>query len=389
MVFNKKHTIKNFVSHKPIVVLSGVNLTEGGPLSILQDSANAFVLHFLSHYRLILLVNNKNLLGENIKDYEVEILEYAYPKKSWFLRIWFEYVHSYFISKKIRPYLWFSLNDVTPNVHCANKIVYCQNPAPFYKLSFREAMIEKSLIFFNLFYGLFYRINIHSNKFVVVQQQWLKKEFEHRYKAKNIIVSYPDAEAHLSAIKEETLLKKFSFFYPSLPRVFKNFEILLAASEILERKHYDFEVILTFDGSENKYASQIIKKYGHLSSVKFIGIQKREELLKLYNDVSCLVFASKMETWGLPITEMKLFNKPMLLANCKYAHETAGNYEKVCFFDVDDEIYLSQLMKSLMEGTVVYENPQVPSSDRPFTTSWKALFSLLLEKEYNFELSKV
>jgi glycosyltransferase involved in cell wall biosynthesis len=365
---------------KPVVVISGVNLNEGGPLSIMKDAVRAFANHFASEYQLVLLVHNKHLLYDvDIRDAEVK--EIAYPKKNWLLRVWFEYVHCYFISKKIKPYLWFALHDMTPNVRCENRIVYCHNPAPFYKLSLREAWIEKSLIFFNFFYGLFYRINIRKNKYVVVQQQWIQKEFEKRYKISNVIVSHPDMQMqndteYIQSDKQN----KFYFFYPSLPRVFKNFEVLLNATEILLKVRNDFEVMFTFDGTENKYASTLIRRFGNLPVVRFIGVKRREELLQLYRNASCLVFASKMETWGLPITEMKPFNKPMLLANYKYAQETAGDYDKVCFFEGDDALQLSKLMSNAIDNILAFNAQLTAQPTQPCAKNWKELYQLILHK---------
>jgi glycosyltransferase involved in cell wall biosynthesis len=364
---------------KPIVVISAVNLTEGGPLTILENAVANFVSHFVSNYKLIVLVCQKNLLNNINEIKEVEVLEYSYPKKSWLLRICFEYVHCYFISKKIKPYLWISLHDVTPNVQCANKVVYCHNPAPFYKLSFKHLRAEKSLLFFHFFYKIFYLINLRKNKYIIVQQQWMRDEFQNRYKIKNIIVSYPDVQINKNFDSYTvTRNNRYKFFYPSLPRVCKNFETLLKAAEILERNFYQFEVILTFDGSENKYASKLKKKYEHLSSVKFIGLQKREELVKLYCESSCLLFASIMETWGLPITEMKLFNKPIIISNCKYAYETVGNYNKACFFNPWDAVQLSELMKNALSGTLKFNSTGFSRPQPPFANSWKELFSLIL-----------
>ncbi|HEY6974670.1 MAG TPA: glycosyltransferase [Chitinophagaceae bacterium] len=370
-------------SEKPLVVISAVNLTEGGPLSILQDAVTSFAANFISEYRLLLLINNKKLLRGICENDDLKIMEYSYPKRSWFLRIWFEYVHCYFISKKIKAYLWFALHDITPNVKSNNKAVYCHNPAPFYQLSLRDAWIEKSLIFFNFFYSLFYHINIRSNKYVVVQQQWIRYEFEKRYKIKNTVVSYPDVQISETIKADHVAGSKFVFFYPALPRVFKNFETVLDACKILEKLDNDFEMILTFDGSENKYAAKLVKKYKHLASVKFIGAKKREDIIHLYQKSSCLVFASKLETWGLPITEMKLLNKPIIVAKCKYAYETAGDYEKACFFEPMNALQLSELMKKALTGDLEFNSSHFFPPSQPFTKTWKDLFSLILSDTKN------
>jgi glycosyltransferase involved in cell wall biosynthesis len=370
------------ISIKPIVVISAVNLTEGGPLSILIDAVAAFNANYITQYNLVLLIQNKDLLNNLKLHPDILIYEYTYPKRSWLLRLWFEYIHSWFISKKISPHIWLSLHDITSNVDCKKRIVYCHNPAPFYRLSLRDVLIEKSLLFFNLFYSLFYRVNIRKNKFVIVQQQWMREEFERRYRAKNIIVSYPDVQTQSSnTTSGKGINTKFCFFYPSLPRVFKNFEVLLNAAEVLEKLNYHFEVLLTFDGFENRYASLLKKKYAHLSCIKFSGLQKRDEMANLYNTAACVVFASKMETWGLPITEAKCYNKPVLVANCRYAHETIGNYDKACFFEADDHIALAALMEQAITGTLKYNVPDYKEPPQPFVQSWKELFELILADE--------
>jgi glycosyltransferase involved in cell wall biosynthesis len=363
---------------KKKVVFSAVNLVEVGPLSILKDAVNAFCADHISEYRLILLINNKNLFPQFEHSAAVELQQYSYPKKLWLLRVWFEYVHCYFISKRIKPDLWFSMHDMTPNIITKNKVVYCHNPAPFYKLSLREAKIEKTLIFFNLFYSVFYRFNIRKNKFVIVQQQWMREEFVKKYKVKNVIVAHPDIQ--IPAIKNlpEQKNETFKFFYPAFPRVFKNFEVLLDAASLLENVHKNFEIILTIDGNENKYASDLIKKYGHLSNVKFIGLQQREQMWQLYSETNCLVFPSKLETWGLPLTEMQSYRKPILVADCRYAAETIGDYKKVCFFDPSSASKLAELMKQAIDDSLIFSTRNFILPQPPFTKNWKELFSLLL-----------
>lgn len=365
-------------SLKPIVLISGVNLTEGGPLSIFKDAVKVFVAMYLRDYKLVLLVNNKDLFPELHNNAGVEIVEYAYPKRSWILKLWFEYVHCWSISKKIKPFLWFSIHDVTPTVATKNKVVYCHNPAPFYNLNIKEMWNEKSLFFFHFFYAVIYRINIKTNSAVIVQQQWLREEFVKRYKVENVIVAYPDIHIPTISNTELHTNEVFSFCYPALPRSFKNFEVILKAVALLEKRQLAFQVILTIDGTENKYAVQLVQKYKHLSAIKFIGRQSRERTLQLYNECQCLIFPSKMETWGLPITEAKAYNKPMLVADLAYAHETVGDYDKACFFNPADALELAVLMEKAIHASLEFELPAYTVPQQPFVQSWKELYDLIL-----------
>jgi glycosyltransferase involved in cell wall biosynthesis len=140
-----------------------------------------------------------------------------------------------------------------------------------------------------------------------------------------------------------------------------------------------FQVFLTINGSENKYSKYIYNRYKNVRSLKFIGQQSRESVYQYYDKVDCLIFPSKLETWGMPITEFKSFNKPILLADMKYAHETIGEYEKVTFFDPDNHNMLAELMKKLMENTATYQNTKKVTIKQPFANSWKELFDIILK----------
>jgi glycosyltransferase involved in cell wall biosynthesis len=364
---------------KPVVLISAVNINEGGPLSILQDAVNNFIAGYLQDYRLVLLIHDKALLKEITGHHSIEkIIEYKYPKKSWLLRAWFEYIHCWFISREIKPDLWISLNDITPNVATKHKIVYCQNPAPFYNLANKTYSNEKKLFFFHFFYTVFYRINIKSNKYVIVQQEWLRQEFIKRYKIKDVIVAHPDVAIPQGFAKQEKHAGKFIFFFPALPRAFKNFEVLFKAASILNGRNKNFEVVVTFDGSENSYAAKLVNQYNDNPCLKFIGIQNRDNIWGLYASCSCIVFPSLMETWGLPISEAKLFNKPILVADLAYAHETVGNYNKACFFDPSDPGALAALMEKAMHALLEYDLPAYTIPQQPFVQSWTALYNLIL-----------
>lgn len=369
---------------KPVVLISAVNINEGGPLSILQDAVNIFIARYIKDYKLVLLIHNKELFKEIAGNPSIEIYQYAYSKRSWFLRAWFEYVHCWFISKKIDPDIWISLNDITPNVTAKKRVVYCQNPAPFYKLDKKTYSKERKLFFFRFFYTVFYRINIRSNKYVIVQQQWLQKEFMKRYKIENVVVAHPDVIRPQEFNKQKIHSGNFVFFYPALPRAFKNFEVLFQAASLVYKQHKDFEVIVTFDGSENRYASKLAEQHNTNSYLRLMGIQSRDSIWQLYNACSCLVFPSLMETWGLPISEAKLFNKPMLVADLPYAHETVGNYDKACFFYPNDAVALAALMEKAINGSLNYDVSNYTKPQQPFVQSWNELFELILDERVRY-----
>ena len=89
----------------------------------------------------------------------------------------------------------------------------------------------------------------------------------------------------------------------------------------------------------------------------------------MYNESSCLIFPSKLETWGLPITEYKFFNKPIIVADEKYAIETIGNYNKAIYFESDNTRKLAGFMLDHIEGVSKYHVRTIERSAQ-MVSSW-------------------
>lgn len=367
------------------IVVSAVNLNVGGTLTILRDClACLSQLALTGEYRIVALVFDKKLaLYPNI-----EYMETQWPKKKWLNRLWYEYVSMRKISEQLSPvYLWLSLHDTTPNVIAEKRAVYCHNPFPFYKWKMREWFFTPKIVLFALFSNYIYRTNIHKNNFVIVQQQWLKAEFKQLFSLKDdqIIVS-PPARSDISREAENSnnLLNRYSFIYASSPNSHKNFECICEAVEILQTKYKmsDFDVYITVKGDENSYAKWLFRNWGEkYRALKFIGFLDRETLFRYYSTCNCLIFPSKVETWGLPISEFANFDKPMILADLPYAHETAGGSSKVAFFNSEKPDELALQMKSLIEN----DNSFLKSVNRtipvpPVANSWNELFEILLDR---------
>ena len=143
----------------------------------------------------------------------------------------------------------------------------------------------------------------------------------------------------------------------------------------------NFKVYLTIDGSENIYSKEIVDKYSQLECVKFIGLQSRVNLMEYYNKIETVIFPSKLETWGLPITEAKKFKKKLILSNLPYAHETLGNYKKVFFFNPDSAQELALKMEEIIIGkNMNYERNIFKKIEQPYCSGWKELFEIILKK---------
>lgn len=369
---------------KKIIVISAVNLVEGGTFNILLQCLN-YLESFLAsnnlYYRVIALVNKKSLFVEN--NSLIEYIEIPKAKKSWINRLKFEYFDSFKLSKELNPFLWLSLHDITPHVKSEILVTYCHNSTPFHKTSFRELQFSYKVFLFTLFYKYIYRINIKRNAFIIVQQDWLREAFSSTFNIdkKKIIVSYPSTplvEVGSNSISRDN--KDMIFFYPSLARPFKNFEIICEAVRLLNFKGVKgFKVYLTLDGSENAYAKWVVEKYNQFDNVKFLGLLTFEGVKNIYKETDCLIFPSKLETWGLPISEFSVYNRPMILSDIPYAHETAANSSLVSFFNPEDALELANRMEAVINGDFsLFAVCKAKVIEYPVFYSWESLFTKLL-----------
>ena len=365
---------------KKIIIISAINFSEGGPLTIYKECLKYLQENFLEEYRIIALVHDKSLFLEYKK--KIEFIEFNDSKKSYLKRLYYEYIFFKKLSKKLKPYWWISLHDMTPNVAADKRVVYCHNPMMFYKMTKEERKKSFKLFLFSKFYKYIYKINIKKNNYVIVQQNWIRKEFKKAFGIENIIVAHPEVNLEALKIDKNIEVEKNSFIYPSFPRVFKNFEVICKASEILENKNIkNFKVYLTIDGSENIYSKEIVEKYKKQECVKFIGLQSRKNLMNYYNKTETVIFPSKIETWGLPVTEAKAFKKKLILADLPYAHETLGNYEDVFFFNPDSAEELALKMESVInKKNISFDGNICKKIEQPYSNSWKELFEIILKK---------
>lgn len=363
---------------KPRIVLSGVNFVEGGPLAVFQDALAVLSADFLHRFEVIALVHRSDLFQVP----GIQYREFPEVKGSWFARLTFEYRRCLELSRELSPTLWLAMHDITPNVSAHVRAVYCHNPAPFYRLGLREAFLDPTFALFRVFYKYLYAINIEDNDFVVVQQDWLREEFRSRYRTREVVVAHPSIPSFPidSSSREKRTEGRYIFFYPAFPRSFKNFELALEAARMLEKQTQAFEVWITIDGSENRYAAKLRQEFASLRSVRWLGKQPRNEVEAIYSQADCLLFPSKLETWGMPISEWKRTGKPMLVADLPYAHETVGTYSGVAFVDAKEPESLVQCMSALLSGRKLSASAQEQVIQPPFARDWRELFDILLSK---------
>lgn len=361
------------------IVVSAVNIRKGGTLTILRGC-----LEYLSSlalegkYRVVAIVHKRELC--NYKG--IEYIEMPTIIKSWSRRLWCEYVTMYRISKELAPVeLWLSLHDTTPRVKAKRRAVYCQTSFPFLKLKLNDWRFDFKIGLFRLFTQAAYRINIRKNSYLIVQAEWLRKRFTRMFRLPHdrFIIAPPRNKEYQPTIGAKNDI--YTFIYAATPDCHKNFELICQAAKLLEDEIGEgrFKVILTINGTENKYAQWIYKRWNEVESLVFYGLMDKETLLHHYASSDCLIFPSRIETWGLPISEFMPYNKPMLLADLPYAHETAAGASQVTFFNPGSKDELKKRMLQLINAdTTSLHNVEKQEIQEPKALNWEELFERLL-----------
>lgn len=361
------------------VVVSAVNFTEGGPLTVLRDCLRAAVATLPDEWEIVALVHDTAL----VKEPRVRLVPFPQAKGSWAKRLTLEWrgFEQHFRDEPVD--LWLSLHDVTPRVQARRQAVYCHNPAPFYDLPWHEARLEPKLWLFNRFYAYLYGAFIRRNRWVIVQQQWIRKAFTTRFGALPVVVAHPDVKlppADGSGMPVGAANGPCVLLYPTLPRVFKNVETVMEAMHRLAATgQTGIELRVTINGEENPYARWLHERFRGTPGVRFVGRQTPEQMAQQYREASAVLFPSKLETWGLPISEAKAWRKPLLVADLPYAHETVGTHDQVAFLPATDVGAWAQAIAALAQGHSRVEPTTGTPVPEPFAPTWPALWQLLVK----------
>ena len=332
------------------VVVSAVNIRKGGTLTILRDCLG-HLSGVTEEYRVIALVHDRKLCDCP----GIEYMEFPNTIRSWGRRLWCEYVTMHRVSKEIaaedgrKVWLWLSLHDTTPRVEAEHQEVYCQTSFPFMKARLRDFLMDPKIPLFTLFTRFAYRINIHRNDCLIVQQEWFRDAMSRMLGfPKDRIRVIPPKMSRTDIEPADIRYGVPMFFFAATADCHKNFETLCEAARLLQERVGEgrFRLVLTISGSENRYSRWLYKKWGSVSSIDFHGFMSKPELFGHYKAAMAFVFPSRIETWGLPISEFKaVSDAPMILADLPYAHESSKGAKDVTYFDINSPAELAGIME--------------------------------------------
>lgn len=356
------------------LVVSAINIVDGGALTVLKDALHAFN-KLGCKARIIFLVSNRGVIDER---HYPNIRFYYFPKSksSWFFRVYYEYFYFYFLSRQLKANSWLSLHDTSPNVKAANRYVYCHNASIFFNFPLSDVFLDPKLFLFSKLYKYLYAVNIKKNKKIFVQQGWMAEEFVSLFGVKNMVIAEPDVKSPplLPRLDERNSNRPLELFYPAFPRYFKNHGLLLSASFHLPEVRF----LLSITGNETPYICRTVggREFDNCS---FLGRLSLLEVYKYYQQCDALVFPSLLETWGLPLTEVKKFKKPIIAADLPYAHEAVGLYPYVYWFDPMSLGSFLDAVRKFIKGDA-FDSPRVKSYPFEKVSGWDCFANYLMSE---------
>lgn len=275
-----------------------------------------------------------------------------------------------------------SMQGANATVSARRKFVYCHNALGFAFPTVAELVESPRLAILQSAYALTYRFGIGRDATVIVQQEWQREAFA-RLGLRKCIVAHPlETMAPLAARRDFSMAGPLRMIYPTSPLPHKNVTMLCEALAMLDRESPGaFELLLTLDGTENDLARSLADRFSGGRGIIFAGQLSRAMLDRAYSEAHLLLFPSRVESWGLPLSEAKQHGLGILAADLPYAHETIGAYDAADFFDPDDPSALAERIRSLRMGDRPLRRVVAPSPNEPFAPDWEVLAGRILDQE--------
>jgi glycosyltransferase involved in cell wall biosynthesis len=211
-----------------------------------------------------------------------------------------------------------------------------------------------------------YRKLCEQARMVAVASEWGKRDLVEQYRLPPdkvrvvpiapVLAAYPTPmDADLSAVRQKFALPDQFIFYPAQTWPHKNHLKLLDALALL--RNLGLPVSLVCSGRLSEFFPTIEQHMERLSigrKVQFLGFVTPLELQCLYKLSTAVVFPSKFEGWGMPITEAFLAGVPVACSNVTLLPELVGN--ATLLFDPDNSIEIADAIRRLWTDPALRES---------------------------------
>ncbi|MCF1339922.1 glycosyltransferase [Enterobacter asburiae] len=358
------------------MVVSATALASGGALTILRQ--------FVSHASKD---NNKYLIfvpqGLHLPKYD-NIIYIENERKGWFKRIYWDWFgcKSFLKKKCINVKKVISLQNSSLNVPY-EQIIYLHQPIPFSEIHsfFKNLSVDNFKLFlYKTFYSFFIFKFVSKSTIFVVQTDWMKTGVLKRcnkLSPEQIEIIKPDIKAFTSSVELDGFIKEENtLLYPATPLSYKNHMIILKALSLLKKSYnrYDIKFKVTFNKGLYKNFDDYIARNALEENVEYLGVLSYQDLQKIYEKATIIVFPSYIESYGLPLIEAASLGKKIICSDLPYSRDVLSGYEGAIFVDYNSEIDWAQEIHTALQQGSDYHYKKFENDSR---SSWPQFFELL------------
>ncbi|PFH87081.1 glycosyltransferase [Bacillus sp. AFS088145] len=329
------------------ILIYDVHASESGALEILNDLYKQISEYEDKSIKWIFAVSKPEYKEQE----NIITLRYPWVKKSWFHRLYFDYVVTRKILKRYKPDKVFSLQNKGISFYKKPQCVYLHLPSVLTDHKFNLRRDGKILWLHQNVLKKMIFASLRKVDKTIVQTQWMKDALIEKAKVKDdkIILLPPDISTNNIGKFSDDKENRINFFYPAASYTYKNHLTVLKACKYIQEKGVtDYKVTFTIRPDENKHTEMMYKYVmEHNLKIGFDGSIPREKVFKNYQQ-SVLLFPSFIESFGLPLLEARLSGSFIVASDSPFAREILDNYNNALFFEYLDYKALGDHMIQIM-----------------------------------------
>ena len=200
------------------------------------------------------------------------------------------------------------LANIPPPIKCDAKVYLFFHNINLLIKNDINTLIKKAIIKFHV---------LNADE-IIVQTNLVKETFFKKINVNCVIHIHPvfDTLLDKSKFSKEFEINKLTFLYPASFVKHKNHKLLF---EVFNRfkSEKNYMLVLTI----NTLQKNISNKIANSDNICNLGLLPNHEIIKILNTVDALIFTSTSESFGLPLVEAALLNKPILSIDLPYVNE--------------------------------------------------------------------
>lgn len=317
-----------------MILINALNIQDSGGITVLLKLLIDMFKNSKSNNYLIICTKNANTLNlvnnyKSIKNFEFLMIE----NKGFLQRLYYENIVFRKIIKERKISLTYNFSGSAQFFLHIPQITKVHNLL-FYSKKIDEVYFEKKeyLKWFKQIFikRIVFHMMLKQTKYIEVQsfhvQEYISNFIDISKKQFFIKSDIEFTKDSFSVIKNYDFTKKIRFLFivgPHFEYLHKNFEDFIKTMNVLKKKNFDFEIIVTLS-KEQLYASSLWDKELD-ENTNFLGYISKDKLNKQFIDNTILISTSVIETLGLHVIEAIQNGVLSICPNENYSRSVYGN----------------------------------------------------------------